>query len=74
VSESVVRDDSVNYSYGRVVLNNFIDEVNRLDLNRFSLIQRNIRLKKLIIEWLTLTDRLVREEGKALAIDPKSRS
>jgi outer membrane protein TolC len=63
-AESVVRDDAVNYSYGRVVLNNFIDEVNRLDLNRFSLIQRNIRLKKLIIEWLSLTDTLVRENGE----------
>lgn len=77
VSRSVVDDDAVNYSYGRVILNNFIDEVNRLDLNRFSLIQRNIRLKKLIIEWLTLTDRLVREKGEKplagdLIIDPAS--
>ena len=70
VAESVVKDDTVNYSYGRVVLNNFIDEVNRLDLNRFSLIQRNIRFKKLIIEWLTITDRLVREEGKDLFVAP----
>jgi len=61
VSEEIVHDDKKNYSYGRVVLNNLIDEVNRLDVNRFRLIQNNIRLKKLIIQWLTITDQLVRE-------------
>ncbi|MDP8298851.1 MAG: TolC family protein [Candidatus Tantalella remota] len=71
-AQSVVHDDAINYSYGRVVLNNFIDEVNQLDLNRFSFIQRNIRLKKLIIEWLTITDRLVREEGDEIAVSPPS--
>jgi len=59
---SIVEDDTVNYSYGKVILNNFIDEVNQLDLNRFNRIQYGIRLKKLIIDWLALTDQLVREK------------
>jgi len=36
--------------------------VNQLDLNRFNKIQYSIRLKKLIIDWLTLTDQLVRKK------------
>jgi outer membrane protein TolC len=62
VARSIVEDDRINYSYGKVILNNFIDEVNALDQNRFSKIQYSIRLKKLIIDWLTLTDRLVRRK------------
>jgi hypothetical protein len=62
VAQSIVDDDTINYSYGKVILNNFIDEVNQLDLNKFSKIQQSIKLKKLIIDWLTLTDRLVRKK------------
>lgn len=62
VAQSIVDDDTVNYSYGKVILNNFIDEVNQLDLNRFSKIQYSIKLKTLIIDWLTLTDQLVRKK------------
>lgn len=36
--------------------------MNQLDLNRFNKIQYSIRLKKLIIDWLTLTDQLVRKK------------
>ncbi len=61
-AQSIVDDDTINYSYGKVILNNFIDEVNQLDFNRFSRIQYSIRLKKLIIDWLTLTDQLVRKK------------
>ena len=62
VAQSIVDDDTINYSYGKVILNNFIDEVNQLDFNRFSKIQYSIKLKKLIIDWLTLTDQLVRKK------------
>jgi len=61
-AQAIVDDDTVNYSYGKVILNNFIDEVNQLDSNRFSKIQYSIKLKKLVIDWLTLTDQLVREK------------
>ncbi len=61
VAQSIVADDAINYSYGKVILNNFIDEVNQLDYNRFSKIQHSIKVKKLIIDWLTLTDQLVRK-------------
>ncbi|MFH1837172.1 MAG: TolC family protein [Candidatus Omnitrophota bacterium] len=66
VAQSIVDDDAVNYSYGKVILNNFIDEVNRLDSNKFSKIQYSITLKKLIIDWLTLTDQLIRKKDLAL--------
>ena len=58
-AQLIVDDDTINYSYGKVILNNYIDEVNQLDSNRFSKIQYSIQLKKLIIDWMTLTDRLV---------------
>ncbi|MFC1479924.1 TolC family protein [Candidatus Omnitrophota bacterium] len=61
-AQSIVDDDTINYSYGKVILNNFIDEVNQLDFNRFSKIQYSIKLKKLIIDWMTLTDQLVRKK------------
>ena len=62
VAQSIVDDDTINYSYGKVILNNFIDEVNQLDFNRFSKIQQSIKYKKLIIDWLTLTDQLIRKK------------
>ena len=61
-AQSIVDDDTINYSYGKVILNNFIDEVNQLDFNRFSKIQYSIKLKKLVIDWLTLTDQLVKRK------------
>ena len=65
-AQSIVDDDTINYSYGKVILNNYIDEVNQLDFNRFSKIQYSIRFKKLIIDWLTLTDQLVRKKDIAI--------
>ncbi len=61
-AQSIVDDDTINYSYGKVIINNLIDEVNQLDFNRFNKIQYSIKLKKLLIDWLTLTDELVRKK------------
>ena len=36
-----------------------IDEINKLEDNKFSKITHTIQLRKLIIEWLRLTDQLV---------------
>jgi len=38
-----------------------IDEINKLDDNKFSKISHQIQLKKLIVEWLRLSDNLVTE-------------
>ena len=60
-AESIVEDDRKNYSLGRITLNDLIDEVNRQEDNKFSKIFHEIELKRLTMEWLRLTDQLVKE-------------
>lgn len=62
ISRAVVRDEKKNYSLGKTDLNDLIDEVNRLEEHRFTLINREIELQKLIVEWKRLTDVLVKEK------------
>ena len=61
MSEAIVRDEKENYSYGKVTLKDLIDEVNKLEDNKFNKIFHSVQLKKLIVEWLRLTDTLVGE-------------
>ncbi|MFC1658299.1 TolC family protein [Candidatus Omnitrophota bacterium] len=60
LAQSIVDEETKNYSLGRVTLNDLIDEINRLEDNKFSKISHQIQLKKLIIEWLRLTDTLIK--------------
>lgn len=60
-AQSILGDDKKNYSLGRVTLNDLIDEVNKLEENKFNKISREVQLKRLIVEWLRLTDQLVTE-------------
>ena len=61
VAQSIVEDEAKNYSLGKVTLNDFIDVVNRLEDNKFTKIFHEVQLKKLTVEWLRITDRLVFE-------------
>ncbi|MFC1599280.1 TolC family protein [Candidatus Omnitrophota bacterium] len=59
LSMAILEDETENYSYGKVSLNDLIDEINKLDENKFSKTIHMIQLRKLIVEWLRLTDRLI---------------
>ncbi len=59
LAREIVEAETVNYSYGKTDLNDLIDEINKLEENRFSRILHEVRLRRLNIEWLRLTDRLV---------------
>ena len=59
LAEEIVKDETKNYSYGKVSLKDLIDEVNNLEDAKFSRITLEIRLKRLTVEWLRLSDRLV---------------
>lgn len=59
LSEAVLTDETRNYSFGKITLNDYIDAVNTVDLNKFKKILHTVELKKLLLEWLRLTDRLV---------------
>ena len=59
LAESILKDETKNYSYGKVSLNDFIRAVNTVDENRFSMIQHTIQHKVLLTEWLRLTDQLI---------------
>ncbi|MBN1794074.1 MAG: TolC family protein [Candidatus Omnitrophica bacterium] len=59
LAQSIVEDETENYSFGKVTLNDLIDEVNKLEDNKFNKISHEVQLKKLIVEWLRLTDTLV---------------
>lgn len=60
---SILKDETENYSFGKVTLNDYIQAFNDLDNNRFNKIERDITYRKLLVEWLRLTDRLVSPAG-----------
>lgn len=59
LAESILKDETKNYSYGKVSLNDFIDAANRVDENKFNKMLRSVQLKILITEWLRMTDQLI---------------
>ncbi|MFH1777941.1 MAG: TolC family protein [Candidatus Omnitrophota bacterium] len=58
-AEAILEDETKNYAYGKVSLNDFIDAANRVDDSRFNKILHFVQLKILTTEWLRLTDQLV---------------
>jgi predicted component of type VI protein secretion system len=60
LAQAVLEDEAENYSFGQVSLNDYIQAVNNLDTNRFNKILHQALYKKLLVEWLRLTDQLVR--------------
>lgn len=61
LAKSVLKDETENYSFGKITLNDYIDAVNVFDNNRFDKILHNMLYKKLVLEWLRMTDNLVVE-------------
>jgi len=61
LAENIVKDEKRNYSLGRSTLNDLIDEVNKLEDNKFNKITHSVQLRKLINEWLRLSDSLIKE-------------
>ena len=61
LAETVLNDETENYTYGKVSLNDYIDAVNELDKTRFNRISHEVYLKKLVLEWLRITDCLVKK-------------
>ena len=47
---------------GKVTLNDYIAAVNRRDSIRFDQVFRDVQGRRLMVEWMRLTDRLVRSE------------
>lgn len=62
LAEAILEDETENYSFGKISLNDYISAVNAVDENRFSHTEHHVKLRKLHIEWLRLTDRLVDEQ------------
>ncbi|MFC1710023.1 TolC family protein, partial [Candidatus Omnitrophota bacterium] len=62
LAKSVLEDETENYSFGKITLNDYIDAVNVLDNNRFNEILHNAQYYKLLIEWLRITDQLISKE------------
>lgn len=62
LSQEIVNDEHENYSLGRVTLKDLIDEINKLEDNRFNKVSHEVLLKKSTIEWLRLTDTLVKKK------------
>lgn len=67
LAEAILRDEGENYSFGKVTLNDYIFAVNSVDENRFRLTEHTVARKKLLVEWLRLTDQLVKDDRTAAA-------
>jgi len=63
LANAILKDETENYSFGKVSLNDYIDAVNTADENRFSYTAHQVQLNKFIVEWLRLTDKLVDEKA-----------
>ena len=59
LAQSVVDDETENYSFGKVTLNDYIRAVNALDSNRFNQVLHDAQYRTFVIEWLRITDQLV---------------
>ena len=59
LAQSILQDETENYSFAKVSLNDYIDAVNTLDRNRFNKILHDTRYRILMVEWLRLTDSLI---------------
>ena len=67
LAQSILKDETENYSFGKISLNDYIYAVNTLDRDRYNKILRDVRYRNLMTEWLRLTDSLVTENaGSAL--------
>jgi len=62
LAQSVLEDETENYSFGRVTINDYIQAVNTLDNNRFDRIRHEILMAKLTVEWLRITDQLINKK------------
>ena len=61
LAQSIVNDETENYTMGKSTLNDLIYEINKLEDNKFSKIFHEMEYKKLVIEWLRMTDSLVQK-------------
>ena len=59
LSRSILKDETENYSFGKVTLNDYIQAVNILDTNRFNKVRHESLHRKLLVEWLRLMDMMV---------------
>jgi len=59
LAQSVLEDETENYSFGKVTINDYIQAVNVLDSNRFNQIRHEVQNRKFMIEWLRITDQLM---------------
>jgi len=59
LARSVLTDETENYSFGRVTLNDYIQAVNALDSTRFNRITHEALYRRQVVEWLRLTDQLI---------------
>jgi len=59
LADDILSDETENYSFGRVSLNDYIQAVNVRDSTLFSQVRHESQYKKLLVEWLRLNDQLV---------------
>lgn len=59
LAKAILDDESKNYSLAKISLNDYIQAVNTLDSNKFNQVNHKIQLKKLLVEWMRLTDQLL---------------
>lgn len=59
LAKSVLEDETENYMYGKITLNDFIQAVNVYDNNRLNIAARDAQIKRLLLERLRILDLLV---------------
>ncbi|MCB1196259.1 TolC family protein, partial [bacterium] len=59
LAKAVLDDETQNYLYGKITLNDFIRAVNTYDNNRFDIAARDAQIKRLMLERMRILDKLV---------------
>lgn len=70
LAKAILKDESENYSFGKVTLNDYIQAFNDLDNNRFNKNTHDSQYRQLLVEWLRLMDQLVHKTETTPALNP----
>ncbi|MGE0268575.1 MAG: TolC family protein [Candidatus Omnitrophota bacterium] len=70
LAKAILKDESENYSFGKVTLNDYIQAFNDLDNNRFNKNSHDSQYRQLLVEWLRLNDQLVHKTETTPVINP----
>jgi len=70
LAKAILKEETENYSFGKITLNDYISAVNAVDAIRFQHITISDGLRRSVLAWLQISDQLV----KTLPASPNTKN